>query len=88
MCQSLQRGSPNCAAVAEDYPFDETRIFNEPGAPRMQFVEHRFTGDPTNGRIPNAPCTQAVLRSAGFCIEGRRGSDIYICHSTAPDPGK
>jgi tRNA (mo5U34)-methyltransferase len=72
--------------VAEDYPFDETRIFNEPGAPRMQFIEHRFAGDPTNWWIPNAPCTQAMLRSAGFCIEGRRGSDIYICRCAAPDP--
>ena len=86
VCQSLQRGSPDCAAVAEDYPFDETRIFNEPGAPRMQFVEHRFAGDPTNWWIPNAPCTQAMLRSAGFRIEGRRGSDIYICRYAAPDP--
>jgi tRNA (mo5U34)-methyltransferase len=86
VCQSLQRGSPNCVAVAEDYPFDETQIFNEPGAPRMQFVEHRFAGDPTNWWIPNAPCTQAMLRSAGFRIEGRRGSDIYICRCATPDP--
>jgi hypothetical protein len=36
---------------------------------------------------PERAVTQAMLRSAGFCIEGRRGSDIYICRSTAPDPG-
>jgi hypothetical protein len=67
--------------VAEDYPFDETQIFDEPGAPSMRFVEHRFTGDPTNWSIPNAACTQAMLRSAG-----RRGSDIYVCRCAAHDP--
>jgi len=85
VCQSLQRGSPDCAELADDYPFDETRIFDEPGAPRMQFVERRFAGDPTNWWIPNAPCTQAMLRSAGFRIESRRGSDIYICRCVTPD---
>ena len=40
VCQSLQRGSANVADVAEDYPFDETALFEEPAAPRMQFIEH------------------------------------------------
>jgi tRNA (mo5U34)-methyltransferase len=79
VCQSLQRGSATVASVAEDYPFEETALFNDPGAPRMQFIEHRFAGDPTNWWIPNRSCTEAMLRSAGFRIEGRRGADIYIC---------
>jgi tRNA (mo5U34)-methyltransferase len=53
----------------------------------MQFIEHRFAGDPTNWWIPNRSCTEAMLRSAGFRIEGRRGSDIYICRSDRPAPG-
>ncbi len=85
VCQSLQRGSPTVAAIAEDYPFEETEIFLEPGAPRMQFVEHRFAGDPTNWWIPNASCTQAMLRSAGFRIECRKGTDVYICRTAATD---
>ena len=85
VCQSLHRGNPTAAAIAEDYPFEETEVFLEPGAPRMQFVEHRFAGDPTNWWIPNAPCTEAMLRSAGFRIECRKGSDIYICRCAAPD---
>jgi len=87
ICQSLQRGSASVADVAEDYPFDETALFDEPSAPRMQFIEHRFAGDPTNWWIPNRSCTEAMLRSAGFRIEGRRGSDIYICRSDRPAPG-
>jgi tRNA (mo5U34)-methyltransferase len=85
VCQSLQRGSATTAAIAEDYPFEESEIFLQPGAPRMQFVEHRFAGDPTNWWIPNAPCTEAMLRSAGFLIECRKGTDIYICRCAAPD---
>jgi tRNA (mo5U34)-methyltransferase len=85
VCQSLQRGSPTPAAVAEDYPFEEVEVFLEAGAPRMQFVEHRFAGDPTNWWIPNAPCTEAMLRSAGFRIECRKGTDIYVCRCAGPD---
>ena len=85
VCQSLQRGNATTAAIAEDYPFEETEVFLQPGAPRMQFVEHRFAGDPTNWWIPNAPCTEAMLRSAGFRIECRKGTDIYICRCAAPD---
>ena len=82
--QSLQCGSRTIATVAEDYPFDETAVFDEPGAPRMQFIEHRFAGDPTNWWIPNRSCTEAMLRSAGFRIDGRRGTDVYICRPDAP----
>jgi len=87
VCQSLQRGSATAVDIADDYAFDETAVFNEPGAPRMQFIEHRFASDPTNWWIPNRSCTEAMLRSAGFRIECLRGPDIYICRcdrSAAP----
>ena len=86
VCQSLQRGSAAVADVAEDYPFEETILFNDPATPRMQFIEHRFAGDPTNWWIPNRSCTEAMLRSAGFRIEGRRGTDIYICRPDGSAP--
>jgi tRNA (mo5U34)-methyltransferase len=86
VCQSLQRGSTRTADVAEDYPFEETALFNEPATPRMQFIEHRFAGDPTNWWIPNRSCTEAMLRSAGFRIEFCRGTDIYICRADGPAP--
>jgi tRNA (mo5U34)-methyltransferase len=82
--QSLQRGSATIANLTDDYPFDETAVFDEPGAPRMHFIEHRFAGDPTNWRIPNRSCTEAMLRSAGFRIEGRWGTDVYTCRRDAP----
>jgi len=29
--------------------------------------------------VPNRACTEAMLRSAGFEILKRRGSEIYVC---------
>lgn len=86
VCQSLQRGSATVSEIAEDYSFDEVAIFGEPAAPRMQFIEHRFAGDPTNWWIPNRSCTEAMLRSAGFRIASRTGGDIYICHCDRRPP--
>ena len=43
-----------------------------------------LAGDPTNWWVPNAPCTQAMLRSAGFRIECRKGTDS-VCRCAAPD---
>jgi tRNA (mo5U34)-methyltransferase len=79
VCQSLQRGERRIASLALDYPFEETAIFHDETAPRMQFIEHSFAGDPTNWWIPNSACMEAMLRSAGFRIEARRGEDIYVC---------
>lgn len=83
VCQSLQRGSREIAPIREDYPFDEAEIFLASGAPRMQFVEHSFSGDPTNWWIPNAACTAAMLRSSGFRIEQRPEPEVYICRTAA-----
>jgi tRNA (mo5U34)-methyltransferase len=81
VCQCLQRGPTNDMPVREDYAFEETDIFQSDGAPRMQFVEHRFAGDPTNWWIPNAACMEAMLRSAGFRIERRPEPEVYLCRT-------
>jgi tRNA (mo5U34)-methyltransferase len=81
VCQCLQRGPNDNVSVREDYPFEETDIFVSDGAPRMQFVEHRFAGDPTNWWIPNAACMEAMLRSAGFRIEQRPEPEVYLCRT-------
>jgi tRNA (mo5U34)-methyltransferase len=81
VCQSLQRGSEQTSEMNPDYPFDEGEIFTDMGAPRLQFVEHRFAGDPTNWWIPNRACMEAMLRSCGFRIEARPEPDIYICRT-------
>src|SRR3954468_13505586 len=46
--QSMQRGSPHVAAVAENYPFWNYELFEDPSFPKLHFVENRYADDPTN----------------------------------------
>ncbi len=80
--QSMLRGASQVRRPADDYPFAETAIFEEPGFPRMQFVERRFAGDPTNWWIPNRACVEAMLRSARFEILEHPEEEVYLCRST------
>lgn len=86
VCQSLLRGDAETAPVEADYPFEHREIFHTPGAPRMQFVEQRFAGDPTNWWIPNAACLAAMLRSAGFEILARPEPEVFLCRAAGDAP--
>jgi tRNA (mo5U34)-methyltransferase len=77
--QSMLRGSDSVAEVADDYPFSETAVFDQPGYPKMHFVENDYSGDPTNWWIPNRACAEAVLRSAGFRIESIPEPEVFVC---------
>ncbi len=84
--QSLQRGSGRVAPVAEDYPFEETAVFDEPGYPKMHFIEHSYSHDNTNWWAPNRAASGAMLRSAGFTIESNPEDEVFVCRRTArPD---
>lgn len=84
--QSLQRGSTRVAKVAPDYPFSETAPFDDPGYPKLHFIEHRYAADQTNWWVPNRACTEAMLRSAGFEIMSRPEEETYFCRRVAlPD---
>ncbi len=78
--QSMQRGSRERSEVAEDHDFKSTAPFNEPGYPKMHFIEHRYCHDPTNWWVPNRAGTEAMLRSSGFSIEAQPEEDeVYLC---------
>jgi tRNA (mo5U34)-methyltransferase len=77
--QSMLRGSPDVEPLCADYPFEEHRIFDASGFPRMSFIEHRYAGDPTNWWVPNAACAMAMLRSAGFEILDRPEEEVFVC---------
>ncbi len=77
--QSMQRGSREVAAVAEDYDFNDSGHFTEPGYPKMYFIERRYSHDETNWWVPNRACTEAMLRSAGFGIEAQPEHEVYLC---------
>ena len=77
--QSMQRGSGAEAEVAADYGFFDEAHFDAPGYPKLHFIEHRYAGDPTNWWSPNAACSAAMLRSAGFEVTERPEEEVFIC---------
>jgi tRNA (mo5U34)-methyltransferase len=77
--QSMLRGSRTVPRIEEDYHFWERNIFDQPGFPRMHFIEKNYSQDPTNWWIPNRACAEAVLRSAGFRIESMPEAEVFVC---------
>jgi tRNA (mo5U34)-methyltransferase len=77
--QSMQRGSDAVAPVRADYDFFEQEHFNEPGYPKLHFIEHEYAGDWTNWWAPNAACSAAMLRSAGFEILQHPEEEVFVC---------
>ena len=59
--------------------FEPSPIFDEPGYPKMHFIEHSYSGDWTNWWAPNRACSEAMLRSAGFSVVSRPADDVYLC---------
>lgn len=80
--QSMQRGAAEEAPVRSDYDFFEQEHFNEPGYPKMHFIEHEYAGDWTNWWAPNAACSAAMLRSAGFNILEHPEEEVFVCRVT------
>ena len=77
--QSLQRGSDEIMDVAEDYPFNETAIFDRPDYPKMHFIERSYSHDNTNWWAPNRAASAAMLRAAGFTIEANPEEEVFVC---------
>lgn len=77
--QSMLRGTPEIAALQEDYPFRETAVFEHPGFPRLFFIEKAYAGDGTNWWVPNRAGAEAMLRDAGFAIEAHPEEEVFLC---------
>ena len=83
--QSMLRGSAAPAEVQHDYAFWQTEQFDDPAFPRMYFIEHEYSGDPTNWWIPNRAGAEAMLRSAGFDIVQHPEDEVFICRRAGGD---
>jgi tRNA (mo5U34)-methyltransferase len=77
--QSMLRGSRTVPKINQEYPFSEYAVFDSPGFPKMHFVEHSYSQDPTNWWIPNRACAESVLRSAGFRIDSTPEPEVFVC---------
>lgn len=85
--QSMQRGSADAADVRFDYGFWEADHFDQPGYPKLHFIEQSYSGDPTNWWAPNRTCSEAMLRSAGFEITAHPEEEVFICRRVAQPAG-
>ena len=89
--QTMQQGSADVLLVPEDHPFHipgtsrPPGYFDNPAYPKLHFIERRFANDWTNWWAPNAACSQAMLRAAGFAIEAQPEEEVYLCR-VAPVP--
>ncbi|HEX8312146.1 MAG TPA: TIGR04290 family methyltransferase [Chthoniobacteraceae bacterium] len=77
--QSMQRGSEEVSELENDYPFEETEIFDQADFPKMFFIEKRYSKDPTNWWIPNRACVEGMLRSSGFEILEHPEAEVFVC---------
>jgi tRNA (mo5U34)-methyltransferase len=69
-----------------DHEMDDRGVFDQPGWPKMAFIEHRFAGDPTNWWVPNHACVEAMLRCAGLNVVLRPGHELYLCRPDRDNP--
>jgi tRNA (mo5U34)-methyltransferase len=83
--QSMQRGSKIIAPVKTDYPITTTDIFDQPGWPKLHFIENDYSNDCTNWFVPNAAAAQALLRSSGFDIIAQPEEEVYVCRRREMD---
>jgi tRNA (mo5U34)-methyltransferase len=83
--QTMQQGGEAEIELPEDHPFhvpgtwDPPAFFDDPGYPKMHFIERRFANDWTNWWAPNMACSKAMLRAAGFTIEAQPEAEVYLC---------
>jgi len=68
-----------------DHPINEREALNDPGWPRMAFIEHRFASDPTNWWVPNHAAVEALIRSSGMEVTSHIGHEIYLCRPAPPE---
>jgi tRNA (mo5U34)-methyltransferase len=87
--QSLTMRDDDPEPRSRSLSFDEMRELNEPGWPKLAFIERELAGDPTNWWVPNQACMETLIRSAGFRIESRPGHELFVCRrSTAWDSSR
>ncbi len=89
--QTMQQGTDAVLKVPEDHPFHQPGTnrppdyFDNPAYPKLHFIEREFAHDWTNWWAPNAACSEAMLRAAGFAIEAQPEPEVYLCRA-APVP--
>ena len=84
--QTLSMPGADAEENTWDRPINERDDLLKDGWPKMAFIEHKFSGDPTNWWLPNHAGIEAMLRSCGYKITNRPGHEIYIARKDAENP--
>jgi tRNA (mo5U34)-methyltransferase len=87
MFQTLTMPGDSVYAARRDYDIENRTPLLETGWPKMAFIEHRFSGDPTNWWVPNHAGVESMLRSSGLQVKARPGHEIYLCEPNRRSPG-
>lgn len=69
--------------AAGDVHFEDRETLDQPGWPRMAFIETSLNQDPTNWWVPNHAAILGMMRATGFRVVERPGDEIYICRPMA-----
>ncbi|SCZ60302.1 TIGR04290 family methyltransferase [Thiohalomonas denitrificans] len=77
--QTLSMPGREVLDPGEDRDINDRAAMNEPGWPKMAFIENRLAGDPTNWWAPNHAGIEAMLRSTGMRIVSYPGTETYLC---------
>lgn len=81
--QSLTTPGDAIVSPPADLDLNRRERLQEPGWPKMAFIERRLANDPTNWWAPSRACIEALLRSTGMRILSGPEHEIYVCE---PDP--
>ena len=79
MFQTLTMPGDSVYRAKSDYDITNRTPLLETGWPKMAFIEHRFSNDPTNWWVANHAGVEALLRSSGLKVKARPGHEIYLC---------
>ena len=79
--QSLQRGAEAPFTPEPDYDIKNEAVFDEPGWPKLHFIEREYSHDWTNWFAPNRAASAAMLRSSGFEILANPDPEVFVCRA-------
>jgi len=86
--ESMCRGSTRSRRYADDYPFEERDVFDEPAFPKMHFIENKYADDETNWWAPNVSGMEAMLRSSGFELLHHPIPEVWLCRAAGIPAGE
>jgi len=77
--QTLTMPGMEEAQIPDDMSIDEREQMQEPGWPKMAFIEKELAGDPTNWWAPNHAAIVGMLKTTGLRVTAQPAHEIYVC---------